>query len=196
MRRLNHRNEFPQLLDELDCQTAVEIGTAAGFFARTLLQSTKLQQLTLVDCWNNPADIAAGFRDRAYELAASSGGRVTILEKTSIEAAREIAFADFVYIDAQHAYEHAAEDIRLWAPKARKLFAGHDYLPWNTAANAPCGVMLAVEELVAGMGLPVWVTGANSPTWTERLRVGLEATENPDMGQWGENLPSWYAVMR
>ena len=37
---------------------------------------------------------------------------------------------DFIYIDANHAYDFVVEDINLWFPKLKKggIFSGHDYL--------------------------------------------------------------------
>lgn len=37
---------------------------------------------------------------------------------------------DYIYIDANHAYDYVKQDIELWYPKLKKggLFAGHDYL--------------------------------------------------------------------
>lgn len=49
---------------------------------------------------------------------------------------------DFVFIDADHAYESVKKDIAAWLPKVKKggIIAGHDYEPaWS-------GVMQAVNE--------------------------------------------------
>jgi hypothetical protein len=37
---------------------------------------------------------------------------------------------DFIYIDANHAYDFVVEDIDLWFPKLKKggVFSGHDYI--------------------------------------------------------------------
>lgn len=52
-------------------------------------------------------------------------------------------FFDVVYIDADHSYEGASRDIKLWYPKVKigGLFAGHDYPGWDT-------VVRAVDEFV------------------------------------------------
>ncbi|MBT5491708.1 class I SAM-dependent methyltransferase, partial [bacterium] len=38
---------------------------------------------------------------------------------------------DFIYIDANHTYESAKEDIQLWYPKIKVggMISGHDYIP-------------------------------------------------------------------
>ena len=46
---------------------------------------------------------------------------------------------DFIYIDANHAYDFVVKDIELWFPKLKKggVFAGHDYinLDWYNDPN-------------------------------------------------------------
>lgn len=51
-----------------------------------------------------------------------------------------------VYVDADHSYEAAKEDIQLWLPKVRPggILAGHDYGAEHE------GVKRAVDELLAG----------------------------------------------
>lgn len=53
------------------------------------------------------------------------------------------ASIDFVFIDADHAYESVKKDILAWFPKVRRggILAGHDYVP-----SQP-GVRRAVDEL-------------------------------------------------
>ncbi len=55
------------------------------------------------------------------------------------------ASLDFVFIDADHAYESVLKDIKAWLPKVKPggLIAGHDY-----SQDFP-GVMLAVAECFA-----------------------------------------------
>jgi predicted O-methyltransferase YrrM len=49
---------------------------------------------------------------------------------------------DFVFIDADHAYESVCKDIQAWLPKVRKggIIAGHDYV------DSWAGVVQAVDE--------------------------------------------------
>ena len=44
---------------------------------------------------------------------------------------------DAIYIDANHTYEAAKQDIELWYPKVRKggMICGHDYLPKHLFEN-------------------------------------------------------------
>jgi predicted O-methyltransferase YrrM len=67
---------------------------------------------------------------------------------------------DFVYIDANHSYESAKEDIMLWSQKVKEggIVAGHDYLDTNGY-----GVKRAVDELYKD--ITIW-NGDTSPSWS------------------------------
>jgi len=47
---------------------------------------------------------------------------------SSAEAAKDFedGSVDMVFIDGAHEYESISQDIALWAPKARRIVAGHD----------------------------------------------------------------------
>ena len=74
--------------------------------------------------------------------------RVELLKMTSHEASMlfEDEYFDFVFIDADHAYEHVREDIDDWLPKIKRggMLSGHDYAP-----SQP-GIRRAVDESFAG----------------------------------------------
>ena len=50
-----------------------------------------------------------------------------LLPLESGAAAPFVGELDMVFIDAAHTYYDVKRDLELWAPKARKLVAGHDY---------------------------------------------------------------------
>ena len=62
-----------------------------------------------------------GYEDRGIMVRATSKTASEIFEDESL---------DFIYIDANHAYDFVVEDINLWFPKLKKggIFSGHDYL--------------------------------------------------------------------
>jgi hypothetical protein len=74
-----------------------------------------------------------------------SEGRVRIISKPSHKACDDIDnnSLDFVFIDADHSYEHTLEDIKCWYSKVRDygLICGHDF----THPKCP-GVEQAVNE--------------------------------------------------
>lgn len=57
---------------------------------------------------------------------------------------------DFVFIDADHIYEHVRKDVLAWLPKVKPggIIAGHDY-------NPPHEVKRAVDEIFGDRVIPV-----------------------------------------
>jgi hypothetical protein len=80
--------------------------------------------------WPNP-EMSEGDYLAALRRLAPFGDRARILRLKSSEAAPLVpdASLDFVFIDANHAYEFVREDIALWTPKVRPggIVSGHDY---------------------------------------------------------------------
>jgi predicted O-methyltransferase YrrM len=67
------------------------------------------------------------------------GSRAVILNGWSVEVAKTIpdGSLDFVFIDANHAYEYVVADIAAWAPKVRKggIVYGHDFDDYQNYKN-------------------------------------------------------------
>ena len=91
---------------------------------------------------------------------------------------------DFVYIDANHAFDAVNRDLRKWFPKLRNggVFAGHDYFDaWADETLEPLfrdvreaipagdltsyGVKSAVDQFSHEVGLRLFVTDETFPTW-------------------------------
>lgn len=168
--------------------TAVEVGMHQGAFAAPFLSKWKGACYVGVDTWRPMDDYAErldwsnakGDREADYRMAqqvvAPYGQRATLLRATSEEAAKLVPDGlDFVYIDANHAYEHVKWDIALWWPKVRPggMLAGHDYDP-----VAHEGVVQAVDEFAATAGVQVWVVN-DVPMWTWVGEIQIEETAVP-----------------
>lgn len=120
----------------------VEVGTFRGEFSKELITSWP-GTLYMVDVWR-PLDLNAyndssnhgnfdydiytdairnikGYEERAIMIRASSEKASEIFPDESL---------DFVYIDANHAYDYVKQDIALWYPKVKKggWLCGHDYI--------------------------------------------------------------------
>lgn len=80
---------------------------------------------------------------------ASRGTEVIIKNMYSVAAAKEVAdrSLDFVFIDANHAYEYVLADIEAWLPKVKRggLITGHDY--GVKGATGKFGVKAAVQKV-------------------------------------------------
>ncbi len=119
-----------------------EIGTFQGEFSREIV-SRWSGSLYMVDVWralgaeyndtsnHGERDIykdainnTVGFEDRAIMVRASSVVAANMFADESL---------DFVYIDANHAYDFVKQDIKSWFPKVKKggYICGHDYIAMN-----------------------------------------------------------------
>jgi ADP-heptose:LPS heptosyltransferase/GR25 family glycosyltransferase involved in LPS biosynthesis len=118
-----------------------EVGTFKGQFSKLMIEKWS-GTLYMVDVWRGLGDEyidssnhhnydggvyseamknIEGFEDRAIMVRASSEVASSMFEDESL---------DFVYIDANHAYDWVVQDIKLWYPKVKKggVLWGHDYL--------------------------------------------------------------------
>lgn len=179
----------------------VEIGVFKGDFSKQILKNWE-GTLYMVDVWKAlggeyidssnhsyhsdaykvAMDNIQGYEDRAIMVRASSKVASEMFEDESL---------DFIFIDANHAYDFVVEDINLWFPKLKKggMFSGHDYIlmDWyndpNFLANKKdkhiytfaadgtpfyngiFGVNPAVDEFCEKMGYNVNHTGEWFATW-------------------------------
>jgi hypothetical protein len=123
----------------------VEIGTFKGEFSKEIMENWS-GTLYMVDVWRplpyeeyldisnhgqfengvyvDAMDNIKGYENRAIMVRASSEIASDMFEDNSL---------DFVYIDANHAYDYVVQDINLWYPKIKKggYLCGHDYLDMN-----------------------------------------------------------------
>lgn len=130
--------------------TFVEVGTWKGDFAQRLLESTSCKKLYCVDPYAFFSDFtyvdAMNFQlqneaDRYYETTknrleqVAGPDRVEIIRKVSLEGAKDFAdeSLDFVYIDANHEFTHALQDVLAWYPKVKPggILAGDDVYSYN-----------------------------------------------------------------
>ena len=130
----------------------VEVGTFKGEFSKEIMKLWG-GTLYMVDVWlplNNEEyndstnngnfqkgaifgaaiDNISGYENRAIMIRANSEKASEIFEDESL---------DFVYIDANHAYDYVVQDIQLWYSKVKPggFLCGHDYidLNWNEDPN-------------------------------------------------------------
>ena len=79
-------------------------------------------------------------------------GHYRAIQSASWDAASQFddASIDFVFIDADHIYEHVKKDILAWLPKVKPggIIAGHDY-------NPPHEVKRAADEIFGDKVIPI-----------------------------------------
>lgn len=188
---------FSQILPKISNGFGVEVGTFKGEFSKQIL-SIWDGTLYMVDVWremdesyedssnhkyfnNNVYDDVIrninGFDDRAIMIRSTSESASKIFSNNLL---------DFVYIDANHAYDFVKNDIEYWYPKVKKggYLLGHDYIDinWyhdpNFAPNGKdkyiwddsyyhgvFGVNPAVDEFCEEMGYDLTLTSEWFGTW-------------------------------
>jgi cephalosporin hydroxylase len=120
-----------------------EIGTFKGEFAKEILQNWS-GTLYMIDVWrplgeeyldasnhaihstaySETMNNISGYEDRGVMIRATSEVAANMFDRESL---------DFVYIDANHAYDFVVQDIKLWYPKVKSggYLCGHDYINLN-----------------------------------------------------------------
>jgi hypothetical protein len=153
-------DRFSDFLDYMPHNAiAIEVGVQGGGFANFMLNKTNPQKLFLIDCWryqdptiyDDPeANVEDLLQEKLYEETKArfaGDSRVVILREFSKDAVAhfEDESIDWIYIDANHSYEAAKEDIGIWWPKVKKggILSGHDY-----AVRPSFGVVQAVNEFL------------------------------------------------
>jgi hypothetical protein len=176
----------------------VEVGTFKGSFSNQIMNNWS-GTLYMVDVWRplesgyddssnhgrydggvytDAMENIKGFEDRAIMVRATSEIASNMFNDNSL---------DFVYIDANHAYDYVVQDIELWYPKVKKggFICGHDYLGldwyddpnysdnnkdkfiWGTDGTymGVFGVNPAVDEFCEKNGYELRVTSEWLGTW-------------------------------
>lgn len=139
--KMNRETLMRDLCSEFPKGKGVEIGTFKGQFSKQIINNWT-GTLYMVDVWreikegyidsSNHGLIKSnlyeetmnnikGFEDRAIMIRATSEIASELFQDDSL---------DFVYIDANHAYDYVVQDINLWFPKVKNggYVCGHDYI--------------------------------------------------------------------
>jgi len=165
---MTRRNGLLVLFRELGFKTGAEIGVEAGDYSWELCRAIPGIQLYCIDPWEAYArykDIREQPKmDRLYSEAVArlSKFNCKIIRKSSMEAVKDFApeSLDFVYIDANHDFEHVVNDIIHWSKIVRKggIVAGHDYRTEDEKHRAPFHVIQAVTAYTDAYNIrPVFI---------------------------------------
>lgn len=126
----------------------IEVGSNIGESATIFLSFEKVHHLFCIDHWIEAINILQ--KKLEGEI---NRGRCTIYSGNSLNFSNLVSDDSFdvVYIDADHSYESASNDISYYWPKLRKngFLCGHDYtVKWP-------GVVKAVDEFASSINAPV-----------------------------------------
>jgi SAM-dependent methyltransferase len=131
---MDRYKEFPKFLNKLGCKVGAEIGVSRGLMSKHLCMFIPGVKLYCVDPWlvyPGYNEITSMEENEAKTRERLAGYDVEIIKKTSMEAVRDFEdnSLDFVWIDGNHAFDWAMEDIINWSRKVKPggIVSGHDY---------------------------------------------------------------------
>ena len=160
-----------KLIRDYHCRVFAEIGVFRAVLAKEVIKRCHLQRYYLIDPWRPfrgegtqpyiEAITQDQWDDMCREVYIELGvcPEVRIIRLDSVRASRlflpnlRFRSIDMVFIDADHSYEAAKQDIEAWYPLIKKggIISGHDYGSYQ-------GVIRAVNErFKKPQLLPGWV---------------------------------------
>jgi hypothetical protein len=161
------RDNLPGFFVEMGYKVGVEIGVLRGKFSKKLSQAGL--KLYAIDPWigfhgqgrtQNEQIVQDGYYEQTKKIL-TPYKNCTIIRKTSMEALVNFKdkSLDFVFIDGDHDFRHAAEDIFEWSKKVRAggAVAGHDYFDTAPfARNMVCNVKSVLDAYVKAFDITDW----------------------------------------
>ena len=156
---MKHWHAVIDLLRDRRHEKCVEVGVWKGDFTVRLLNALPdIKSYWCIDPWAEYSGASRSQRGNFSSAYVKCQKRLeawhhkaSILRMTSREASKLFKpnSLDFGFIDADHRYEFAKEDIELWLPKVKDggILAGHDYLKRSDRGYV-FGVIEAVDELL------------------------------------------------
>ncbi len=184
---MKNRQQLAKYFATLEYKIGAEIGVCKGYYSKTLCDNISGLKLYGIDPWSGVSQLhkERDVNDFSYKETLKNlnfyihSGQYIIIRETSMDALDYIpdGHLDFVFIDANHGYEHVKQDIEGWAKKVRSggIVSGHDYY---ISRLGSVSVIRAVDEYVA-----------------QNNNIDLKTTEwdkdNPDKDS---RQPCWYFI--
>lgn len=156
---------IPNLIKHFKLETGIEIGVDLAEFSCQILKNTPESFfLTCVDPYlvNHDGKYHEKKSEERWKQADSNLNIYREMDRCELirETSEGFAMAvdpedydflyDFCYIDGDHSYKSAKQDIELWWERSKYFISGHDY---RTFANK--GVKKAVEEFAKKVNKPI-----------------------------------------
>ncbi len=149
------RDDLALLFKELNFKKGAEIGVERGIYSEALCKANSDLKLYCIDPWKDYEEYTEGKDQRWYSdnyIIAKKRLKLyncEIIKKSSMSAIKDFApdSLDFVFIDANHSFDYALEDISGWSKIVKKggIISGHDY---KDNKNMHPGVFKAVDLYV------------------------------------------------
>jgi len=132
-----------------------EIGVAEGRFAESMFKAIPNLELWCVDIWwPYRGNRWSGSKERNEHHFKAATERLAnynshIMKEMSMDAVRKFKdrSLDFVFIDANHAFDYTMMDLIKWTKKVRigGIVSGDDYYPFTKGKQSFAGVVEAVD---------------------------------------------------
>lgn len=171
------RRDFPEFFKQMGYKTGAEVGVYRGEYSKGFCEAGF--KFYAIDPWKGykgagRTEQKQEEQDLSYKITQellAPYPNCTIIRKSSMDALEDFAdeSLDFVYLDGDHRFRYAAEDIVEWEKKVRKggIISGHDY--WNTnpdASNLMCQVGVIVDAYTKLYDIDFYITSNNrAPSW-------------------------------
>lgn len=178
---MKNRIELAQYFAKLGFKKGAEIGVADGRYYEILCQNIPNLDLYCVDAYmaydENSQDGNQTQQEKCYKIAQKrlSKYKVSFIRRMSLDAIKDIpdSLLDFVYIDANHKFDYAIQDIIQWTKKVRigGIVSGHDY--WSIR---DFGVKDAVDS------------------YTKSHNIKLNIIPGEDSRRLSQAAPNWWFV--
>lgn len=127
-----------------------EVGTQYGRFAQKILSITKPQKLHLIDCNFDLFKAEVSQKQQTVFQEGIARGTIELHEGDSSTILSNFPdeYFDWIYIDADHAYEGVCKDIASGYTKVKAggMLIFNDYTNWSVCEILPYGVARAVNE--------------------------------------------------
>ena len=163
------------LFKKIGATRGVEIGVEHGEFSKHLCKSVRDLALYSIDPWLSYeylSKVTQAKMDKNYQDAVSVLSpfpNSTIIRAKSADAVEQFddESLDFVYIDGNHDFQYAYQDIELWERKVKVggIVSGDDY--FNSRIPGRCRVKDAVDKWTREHEIAKWfiLVGSWRPNW-------------------------------
>lgn len=127
------RYDLANLFAELKFSKGVEVGVQNANYSKVLCDAIPTMEFYAIDPW----PLYDGLPNLGYDNSVQklkSYEHCTVIRKKSMDAVQDFPdeYFDFVYVDGDHEFASATNDISEWIKKIRigGIIAGHDYRPY------------------------------------------------------------------
>ena len=151
------RVDLAKLCHEIGYKRGAEVGVCTGEHSKVLCDNIPGVELYCIDLWSEMERRTQIRQDAFYAatVARLAPYNVHLMKMSSMAALSsfEAESLDFVHIDGNHTYDHAAADIIFWSRKLRVggMMSVHDYCPAEWF-----GVVEAVDAYTRSHHIDPW----------------------------------------